>query len=92
LALRESDAQYFKDWAAKHPDYWKQYRANHPEYVERNRERQHQRNQVRLAKDDSSSQRALPSGRYRLVRLDRSSIANEDEWIVEITIVSEPLR
>lgn len=32
-AVKESDAQYFRDWAAKNPEYWKRYRSEHPEYV-----------------------------------------------------------
>lgn len=89
-AMRENDAQYFRDWSAKNPGYWKKYRADHPAYVERNRTLQLERNQVRIAKDAPSQRIALPSGRYRLIPVTQEMIANEDAWIVEITVLSGP--
>jgi hypothetical protein len=34
-------------WREEHPDYWKRYRQTHPRAVERNRQRQQQRDQKR---------------------------------------------
>jgi hypothetical protein len=34
-------------WRQQHPDYWKRYREAHPQAVERNRQRQQQRDQMR---------------------------------------------
>jgi len=83
-----SDAQYFRDWADKNPNYWKQYRAEHPEYVERNRNRQRKRNQASIAKDALNPPFSLPTGRYRLIPVCGDEIANENVWIVEITVLS----
>lgn len=88
--VRENDAQYFKDWSAKNPGYWQAYRAENPEYAERNRNQQQQRNHARIAKDVPSQRIALPSGRYRLIPVTQEMIANEDAWIVEITVLSGP--
>jgi hypothetical protein len=87
---RTVDAQYFKDWSAKHPGYWKQYRAGHLEYTERNRHQQRERNHARIAKDTSCSPTALPCGLYRLIPVDGGVIAKEAGWTVEIRILSGP--
>lgn len=87
---RASDAQYFKDWAAKHPDYWKNYRALHPDYVERNRAQQRRRNDARHAPVTPSGEPVLPSGLFRLIPATPDMIANEDAWIVEIIVLSAP--
>lgn len=89
-ALRDSDAQYLRDWLVKNPNYWKQYRAGHPDYVERNRNGQQRRNQERVAKDTLMASNDLPVGRYQLIPIDCGTVANEDAWIVEITILSGP--
>ena len=91
-AHRDSDAQYIKDWLVKNPNYWKQYRMGRPDYVERNRAEQQRRNQDRIAKDTPRAPMALPAGRYQLIPLDSGVIANEDAWIVEITVLSGPPR
>lgn len=92
LARRDSDAQYLRDWVLKNPDYWKQYRASHPDYVEKNRNAQFRRNQARIAKDAPCLPFSLPPGRYQLIPVSDPLIANEDAWIVEITVLSAPSR
>lgn len=89
-AVRASNAQYFKDWSAKNPGYWKDYRARNPEYAERNRRQQRERNLARIAKDAVSRPQALASGLYRLTPASGNTIANEDAWMVEITVLSGP--
>lgn len=89
-SVRASDAQYFKDWSAKNPGYWKDYRARNPEYVERNRNQQRERNRARIAKDALSQPQALASGLYRLIPASLDMLANENTWMVEITILSGP--
>jgi hypothetical protein len=38
-------------WRSCHPDYWRRYREQHPAAVERNRQRQHVRDQKRRLRD-----------------------------------------
>ena len=38
-------------WRARNPDYWRRYRQQHPAAVERNRQRQHVRDQKRRLRD-----------------------------------------
>lgn len=90
LAVRTSDAQYYRDWSAKNPEYWKNYRTENPKYAERNRNQQRQRNLARIAKDTPSQRAALPGGLYQLIPVTQDMIANEDAWIVEITVLSGP--
>lgn len=90
LAMRENDALYHKDWAAKNPGYWQKYRAEHSIYVERNRTQQQTRNQARIAKDTSFSSNALPSGLYRLIPATAEMIAKDAAWLVEITVLQGP--
>jgi len=90
LEQQSSDAQYFKDWAAKNPGYWKKYREAHPEYVERNRKQQKERRSALIAKDNENALKTLLCGRYRLVALDSRGVANEAVWIVEILVLSGP--
>jgi hypothetical protein len=99
-AYRRNQADCRKDWSEKHPEYWKEYRANHPSYVERNREKQRERNRNRPRKraapaspviakmDELTPRKIIPSGRYRLVPVCNHLIANKDEWLVEIGLVS----
>lgn len=68
--------------------YWKDYRANNPDYVERNRHQQKQRNRSRPRLLEVTESGVLQSGRYLLARLDSDGIANGDEWIVEIRVLS----
>lgn len=97
---RENQAACQKAWREKRPDYWKEYRASHPAYVERNREKQQERNHGRSRKretapspviakmDESTPRKIIPSGRYRLVPVCNQVIAKMDEWLVEIGFVS----
>ncbi len=88
--MRESDAQYLKDWSAKNPDYWQKYRAEHLAYAERNRMQQQTRNQARIAKDTSFSSNILPSGLYQLIPATAEMIAKDAVWLVEITVLQRP--
>ena len=90
LAMRDNDAQYHKDWAAKHPGYWQKYRKAHPAYAERNRAEQKTRNQARIAKDALLSLNTLPSGLYRLIPVEPDLIAKDAAWLVEITVLQGP--
>ncbi len=90
---RQNDADHNTRWSDSNPDYWKQYRAEHADYVERNRQQQKNRNQRRrngvIANEDLSAPFfPLPSGRYRITRISPDGIANEDSWIVEITVLA----
>lgn len=66
--MRESDAQYLKDWAAKNPGYWQKYRAEHATYSDRNRTQQQTRNRARIAKDTALSSNALANAALQVVR------------------------
>ena len=88
--MRESDAQYLKDWAAKNPGYWQKYRAEHAIYAERNRTQQQTRNQARIAKDAPLSLNPLPSGLYQLIPATAEMIAKDTVWLVEITVLQGP--
>lgn len=88
--MRENDALYHKDWAAKNPGYWQKYRKAHPAYAERNRSEQQARNQVRIAKDAPLLLNALPSGLYRLIPVMPNLIAKDAAWLVEITVLQGP--
>lgn len=87
---RSINAQYLRDWSAKNPSYWKRYRAAHPEYVARNRLRQKERSQVRIAKEAVWPPEALCDGRYRLIPASAADVANEAAWIVDVTVVTGP--
>ena len=90
---RDNDARNSKDWAASHPDYWKKYRESNPDYADRNRNLQQLRNQKRrvskIANGDASHHLTpLKAGRYRMVPISDAGIANGDELLVEITVIS----
>lgn len=88
--MRENDALYLKDWAAKNPGYWQKYRAEHAIYTERNRRQQQTRNQARIAKDAPFFPNALPSGLYQLIPATAEMIAKDTAWLVEITVLQGP--
>jgi len=48
-----------RKWRANNPDYWKQYRARSPESTQRNRERQHQRDERQRLLDLANNNVAL---------------------------------
>jgi hypothetical protein len=90
---RENDVDHYKAWAATNPDYWKRYRDSHPGYADRNRSLQQDRNRRQpaevIANEGASTPVfSLPSGRYRIIPIMSEGIANEDAWIVEITVIS----
>jgi len=85
------DAQ--KRWRDQNKDYWKQYRASHPTYVERNRalqrERNHKRRGVPIAKNDELTIRnTMQSGYYRLIVAGGEAIAKSDEYLVKLDVLS----
>jgi hypothetical protein len=83
---RENQSYAQREWRRRNKDYWKEYRKKNPAYTEQNRLRQRERN--RIAKmDEPCAKTAISSGRYRLVPLYRT-IANMDELIVEIGVVT----
>lgn len=87
---RENQAAAQREWRARNKDYWKEYRKRNPGYREQNRLRQKERNRQRskIAKmDEPGAKIAISSGRYRLVPL-YGKIANMDELIVEIGVVT----
>jgi len=100
---RENQAQFQKNWIEKHPDYWKKYRADHPEYTKRNRELQKERNAKRkkrlnlpdfvkseIAKMEKSDKKnIIISGYYKLIPIENRKIANMEEIIVKIEIISK---
>jgi hypothetical protein len=46
-------------WRSRNPDYWRRYREDHPEAVERNRQRQHVRDQQRRLRDLANNNSAF---------------------------------
>lgn len=94
-SYRENQAEAQKTWCGKHPGYWKEYRARHPAYTERNRLLQGERNRKRkraasvIAKmDESTPQKIIPFGQYRLIPVCNPGIAKMDEWVVQIGVIS----
>lgn len=86
------DAQ--RRWREAHPDYWRKYRETHPASVEKNRERQRERNRRRtgqsrlIAKTDALLEKSqIIPGRYMLVPLDGGAIGKMDAIKVEIRVV-----
>ena len=92
---RANQAEAQRQWRSRNKDYWKQYRKRNPAYMERNRMGQKERNRRRrsgsgIAKmDELTGKSVIRSGRYRLIPLCNPEIANMDELIVEIGIISD---
>ena len=99
---RNNQREAQRTWMQKRPDYWRQYRRRNPQYVQRNRERQRERNRLRgscsqgsilhpIAKMDAIQPQApLFSGRYRLIPLPGPSVAKMDAILVEIRSILSP--
>jgi hypothetical protein len=91
---RENQAAAQREWRSRNRDYWREYRKRNPGYTERNRLRQRERNRRRRSRSGIANMDALraeniiSSGRYRLVPLCNEMIANMDELIVEIDVIS----
>ncbi len=91
---RQNQQDVQRRWREAHRDYWQSYRSTHPAYVEKNRERQRERNYRRtgqsrpIAKMDASLEesRIIP-GRYKLVPLDLRGVAKTDAINVEIRVI-----
>lgn len=78
-----------KAWREKNPDYWATYRQEHPEYVQRNREKQREREaRSRIAKMDVlEPQSFFESGTYRIIPV-RCDLAKMDVILARIEAVS----
>jgi hypothetical protein len=98
---RDNDAQANRNWRTRHPDYWRAYRRTHPQSVLRNRRKQRERDRSRrikprlapstphLANEDASSlQSPFETGTYRMIRVTRGDLANEDACLVNIALLS----
>ena len=93
-AYRQNRRDAQRRWREAHPDYWRRYRKAHPASVEKNRERQRERNRRRagssrvIAKMDASLEesRIIP-GRYTLIPLEGEFVAKTDAINVEIRVV-----
>jgi len=90
---RDNDSRQIREWITSHPDYWKLYRQKNPDYAKRNRDLQQARNKKQKNADLASHEVVLPdfhlvSGRYVLRLVGPDGVANEDAWIVEITLIS----
>ena len=92
---RANQAEAQRQWRSRNKDYWKQYRKRNPAYMERNRTGQKERNRRRrsgsgIAKmDELTGKSVIRSDHYRLIPLCNPKIANIDELIVEIGIISD---
>jgi len=81
-------------WRQAHWDYWQRYRKAHPTYVEKNRERQKERNRLRTgrsrrnAKTDASwAESRIITGRYQLIPIGGGTVAKTDAINVELRVV-----
>lgn len=81
-------------WREAHREYWRRYRDAHPAYVEKNRQRQRERNRLRrvgsagIAKTDAlRTETPIIPGRYKLIRLGGGTIAKTAAINVEIRVV-----
>jgi hypothetical protein len=81
-------------WREAHREYWRRYRETHPDYVEKNRQRQRERNQGRTARwgpiakmDASRVESHIIPGTYQLIPLGAGTIAKTDAINVEIRVV-----
>ena len=83
---RENQAYAQREWRRRNKGYWKEYRKKNPAYTEKNRLQQRERNRI-ANMDELHAKTAISSGRYRLVPL-YGTIANMDELIVEIGVVT----
>jgi hypothetical protein len=84
-----------KRWRETHRGYWRRYRETHPDSVEKNRQRQRERNRLRripsspIAKTDASRiESHIIPGTYQLIRLGTGTIAKTDAINVEIRVIA----
>ncbi len=79
-------------WRLRHPDYWRQYRERHPAAVERNRQRQHVRDQKRRLRDLANNNSVFDlkhsaAGVWLLgpglQNLANNNVARAQVWILE---------
>ena len=92
-AYKGNEEQKVKQWRSKNQNYWKEYRKTHPDYADRNRHQQQIRNQrtrnpLIANVDDLPNIFPLYLGCYRLIRVDGKVIANVDDLILEISVIS----
>ena len=95
----ESDAEYrqvcrdsARKWRSAHADYWRHYRQKKPESEDRNRERQHVRDQAERLRNLANNTSALDLKRSAaniwLLNPDRTDLANNisasaQVWVIE---------
>ena len=90
----ENQAAAQKRWHSRNPDYYREYRKRSPAYTKGNRRRQIERNKQRRSRtkianmDELKAGLILPPGPYRIVSMSGERIANMDELIVEISVIS----
>ena len=101
---RDNDALANKQWRSRNPDYWQEYRRKNPQSVIRNRDKQRERDRSRrsksppapsdastrhLANEDASNPLfSLETGTYRIIPVTRPHLANEDAYVVKISLLS----
>ena len=81
-------------WRSRNSDYWRQYRARHPAALERNRQQQHVRNQIRrlhdLANNNSAFDLKHSAAEIWLLGTRLRDLANNNSVPTQIWIL-EPL-
>ena len=94
---RKNQADCQERWVDKHPGYWKQYREKNPKSVQRNKEKQRERNRINRRKPPGKSKRSVIakmdakdwqkpsiSGLYELIPVTAPPIVNMAPIIVRI--------
>ena len=78
-------------WRSRNPDYWHRYREQHPAAVERNRQRQHVRDQKRrlldLANNNSAFDLKHSAAEVWLLGAGLESLANNNSAPVQVWIL-----
>ena len=91
---RQNQASAQQQWQSRNKGYWSEYRKRNPAYTERNRIGQKERNRRKRSRpmiakmDEHGAEKVITSGRYKLVPVCGAMIANMDELIVEIGVIS----
>jgi hypothetical protein len=89
---KENQKKSQKNWQSKNKDYWRNYRRKNLRYTHQNRIQQKERNQRRFAviakSDELTPGSAIISGVFKLVPVCNGKIANGDEVIVSLNVIS----
>ena len=93
---RDNQKRAQKQWRDTHQSYWRNYRIAHPEYVQRNLERQRERNSLRRGQPcrEIAKMNELPrkspfiSGKFMLAPFPVNGVAKMGELLVEITAIN----